>query len=412
MKNLLLVTVIAFFSAGVLDAPAACPCGASRGDWTVRATDDFSAVALSNVAHAPDAADVVCRWRAYRDGVQMAAGTFPLHVFRQGPLRPGQTLTNAVPPVIGEVAPRGGEIALRVRFERPGGPGARATVLAEDQIEFPVRKWRPLPACATPPAVVRGEGVLVFSAAGVTYAFDRRRATLASIVTGDWSKKEWLKEPVLPLVPPQAHLVDAAIGEPVVTNGAATVVGVSRWALGTASDDLRTFEVATRWTVRGDGRLLWESRLLSAVAGASAGVMLRFDADRPLIEYYGRAADDPFAVRGCRRAEEATLFQAAQVRAFAFDAGWDHLSFAAAGARLAVAVTRRDGVTDLTLDASEPSARAVCAFLISPDKQLAAVPARAPDSRAAAAVSAIRAAAAGGDNKKGAATAAGQVVRQ
>ena len=292
-------------------------------NWSATATEDLSKIVLKNKNYFIDSTGVECRWTAYRNGVHFADGTFPLDVFRQGMLGPQQTKEVAVPEVINEVRERGGELSLKVKFVRNG-----ATV-AEDQIDFPALYQNPLEPSKLAPTVEATEESIAFKANGVKYVFCRKTGALASIVTDGMlgRPKEWLKEPMSLDVfrAPSSNEVSPAgvwtvcgfhdmapietsISELEEAEGCVSFTTIVRWRgkrsavlnnydgtpttladNGEVTADM-AFDVVSRWTVRGDGKLVCQSEIRpdgARIEFARVGYHFTFDSDNPLVEYYG-----------------------------------------------------------------------------------------------------------------------------
>ena len=292
-------------------------------NWTARANDDFSAIILKNKNYFVDGTGIECRWTAYRNGVHFADGDFPLHVFRQGPLGPQQEKTVAVPNVVTAVRERGGELSLRVKFFKDG------VCVADDQIDFPELEKPVLEPSAKAPAVEIAEDRYSFSAKGVKYVFCRKTGSLVSISTGSavGVAKEWLKAPMTLDVfrAPSSNEVnlggvwtqfgfhdmtpvETALSEPVEGEGEVSFTSVVRWK-GARSVALENFggsnatltdrgpmtydiafDVVTKWTVRGDGKLVCQSEVRpdgAKIEFARVGYRFVFDSENPVVEYYG-----------------------------------------------------------------------------------------------------------------------------
>ena len=391
----LLVAVLACHAKG------ACPAGSARTDWTVRLSDDEASVIVANDNHAPDASDIVCRWNAYRDGESVASGSLPLHVFRQGPVRPGQAVTNAVPRAVREIGSRGGEMSLEVRLVRKYAEDAASGYLAQERMFFSRCSLRALPPSPEPPHFTQKGDMWIFSANAVTYVFNSRLATLSSVRTGDWFSREWLAGTVSPELS-GFRVQDASFTEPVTTNGAYVFEGRAR-CVPSASSGGFPYEVLARWTVRGDGWLL--CRVLAKHEGAGetnacVSLKLPLSVERPLVQYFAKPPASAFALRGVAGIGGQSHFSAVEVRALAFDSGWSHLSLVATGAPVEADVTQ--GVSGTAVALSSAPGCTELAFAIAPVKRLAALPAQEEDFPATS----------GHEDSKEAAEAASEVTRQ
>jgi hypothetical protein len=272
-------------------------------------------------------------------------------------------------------------MALRVQFaegsqENPEG----GAVLAEDQIEFPRPVLRAPSPCDRPPRLERAGSAWRLSASGVTYVFDRRRATLAAIATGRWFETDWLARPVEFEAPTPLRLVSATLSDPVATNAAVSFTAVTRWVPDGAAD-AGAYEAAARWTVRGDGWLFCQSEV-RPVGGmcprARVGWRFTLAPPMPLLQYYGRSDTAAFTGRGVVADKTPGVFRATAVRALALDAGWDHLSFGAAGAPFDAELARDPAESRLVLRAPVAGAArgaSRLAFALFPGKRLSALPA-------------------------------------
>ena len=264
-----------------------------------------------------------CRWTAYRNGVHFADGDFPLHVFRQGPLGPQQEKAVDVPRVVTDVRERGGELSLRVKFFKDG------VCIADDQIDFPELVRPLLEPSAIAPKVEVAENSYSFTARGVKYVFCRKTGALVSITTSKVPgiEKEWLKQPMTLDVfrAPSSNEVnlggawtlygfhdmtpvEVALSEPAESEGAVAFTSVVRWK-GARSVELTdfggptatltdrgemnydiAFDVVTKWTVRGDGKLVCQSEIRpdgTRIEFARVGYRFVFDSENPVVEYYG-----------------------------------------------------------------------------------------------------------------------------
>ena len=360
-------------------------------NWSATVTDDLKKIVLKNKNYFIDATGVECRWTAYRDGVHFADGSFPLHVFRQGPLGPQQELKVDVPAVVGEVRQRGGELSLRVRFVKGG------VKLAEDQIDFPEAVERPMMAAsAKAPKVEVSDDAYAFTAKGVKYVFCRKTGSLVSVATGGafGKAKEWLKSPMALDVfrAPSSNEVgaggtwtllglhdmapvEATMSEPVESGGEVSFTTVVRWK-GRRSTILENFgatptslvdngemkydlafDVVAKWTVRGDGKLVCQSEIRPDginVELARVGYRFVFDAENPVVMYYGAGPFENYRDRmsgaflGRYSANAKDFYfpyarnedcgNRENTRAVSFDDGAHTLSFATAGAPFAFGV--------------------------------------------------------------------------
>jgi len=357
-------------------------------NWTACATNGFTQIALKNKNYFIDSKGVACKWTAYRDGEHVADGMFPLDVFRRGILGPGETKVVDVPEIVATLLARGGEVSLRVRFEKGGA------CVAEDQIDFPARKVETLAASATAPKTDKSETEYVFTADGARYAFSRLTGALVSVKTGGLLSKEWLKEPVkLDLFrAPSSNevglggswtmfgLMDmtpslTSFTDPVAGDGEVSFTTVVRWS-GRRSVEMKNFggvkaslvdrgemtgdmafDVVAKWTVRGDGKLVCQSEIRPDGARlelARVGCRFVFDAENPLVQYYGAGPFENYRDRKSgaflgRYSANAKDFyfpyarnedcgNHENARAVAFDAGLHSLSFATCGAPFAFGV--------------------------------------------------------------------------
>jgi len=356
-------------------------------NWTATPTADRTAIVLRNKNYFVDSKGVECRWTAYRNGVHFADGTFPLNAFRQEFLGPQQEKTVAVPPVIGEVLARGGEMSLRVRFFKGG------QCIAEDQIDFPAQSTPGLAASKSAPKVDVAEDRYTFTAKGAKYVFCRKTGALSSIVTEGafGSPREWLKSPVSLDVfrAPSSNEVglggtwtalgfhdmepvEVEFSDPVAGEGEVSFTTSVRWK-GRRSVTLENFGitptklvdngemtydmafvVVSKWTVRGDGKLVCQSEIRPDginVELARIGYRMVFNAENPLVEYYGAGPFENYRDRmsgaflGRYRAMAKDFFfpyarnedsgNHENTRAVCFDEGQHVLSFATAGAPFA-----------------------------------------------------------------------------
>ncbi len=357
-------------------------------NWTATATDDFSKIVLKNKNYFIDSSRVECVWTAYRNGEHAADGSFSLKVFRKGILGPGETKTVDVPKIVNTLLERGGEVSLKVKFVKGG------VCVADDQIDYPARKVETLRASSCRPSVEATDSTYAFSANGVRYVFSRPTGSLASVKTGAIFGREWLKSPMTLDVfrAPSSNEVGlggswAAFGmmdmapsltsfsEPVEGEGEVSFTTVVRWK-GRRSVELRNFggvkaemvdrgemsgdmafDVVTKWTVRGDGKLVCQSEIRpDGVRLELARVGYRFvmDVDNPLVQYYGAGPFEnyrdrmsgAFLGRYSAKAKEFYFPYARNedcgnhenTRAVAFDAGLNSLSFASCGAPFAFGV--------------------------------------------------------------------------
>ena len=359
-------------------------------NWTATATDDLSKIVLKNKNYFIDSTGVECRWTAYRNGVHFADGTFPLDVFRKGLLGPQQTKEVDVPQVVKDVRERGGELSLRVKFFKNG------VGVAEDQIDFPALDQNMLEPSKSVPSVESTEESLAFVANGVKYVFCRKTGSLASIVTDGaiGRPKEWLKEPMTldifrapssnesdlagtwtacgfhDMAPVEVSFSDVEEGE-----GEASFATVVRWrgkrsvslkgfdgvkAVMTDCGEMKydiAFDVVTRWTVRGDGKLVCQSEVRPDGVKfelARVGYRFVFDAENPLVEYYGAGPFENYRDRmsgaflGRYRSLARDFYfpyarnedcgNRENTRAVAFDEGTHALSFVTAGEPFAFGV--------------------------------------------------------------------------
>lgn len=370
------VSVVA--AAVVIAVSARCASGepaTNAVQWTICSTEDSRQVVIGNVGYAPDAQDVSALWTAYRDGSPFASGAFPLHVFRQGPVRPGQAVTSNVPRVVYDVGSRGGEMALCVNIERADPESGRRFKLARGWIEIPSPKLQPLPKC-TQAAVADGGGERwTLSGGGMAYSFDRGKAMLSSIRAEGWFGREWLASPVEFVLPEGFEPVWAKMSDPVLTNGMAAVASAVRLERKNGTPD--GFDLLVRWIVRGDGRLVCQSAVRPDSTNqpcANASFRFRLVAGRSLMQYYGKLEGDEFAVRGDVAPDGDGAFRAEFLRALVFDSGWNHLSFAAMEPRFAAEVHRCGEESLLTMSFAPDGGEGgvPVSFVIGPDKRLAA----------------------------------------
>ncbi|MBR5624273.1 hypothetical protein IKW72_09015 [bacterium] len=281
------------------------------------ATNDLGCVALKNKNYFVDSKDVTCEWVALRNGNKEAEGSFPF----EEPLGPGETKIVRRPPVLDDLLYEGGEVSLRIKFLKGGD------CIASDQIDYPVRKFIGLPKCEGAPSFENTPEEYVFTAPGVRYAFSKKTGALTSVKTGEKSDREWLKAPMaldvfrapssnevwtgedlakLGLIEPKAEL--KAISEPVSEKGGLSFTTTVSWRgnrslelknyskvkaklvdRGEAENDV-VFEITTKWTVRGDGRLICESEIKPSgerVELARIGYHFVLDAEDPAVEYFG-----------------------------------------------------------------------------------------------------------------------------
>ena len=352
-------------------------------NWTATANEDLSKIVLKNKNYFIDSTGVECCWTAYRNGVHFADGTFPLNVLRKGLLGPQQVKEVDVPQVVNEVRERGGELSLRVRFFKNGA------CVAEDQIDFPALDTNVLAQSNVAPTVEATEDSLAFAAKGVKYVFCRKTGSLVSIVTdGTFGRpKEWLKSPMALDVFRAPSSNEAALGgawtacgfhdmtpiETIVSEveegeGSVAFTTIVRWR-GKRSATLKNydgtpttltdagevtadiaFDVVTKWTVRGDGKLVCQSEIRPdgvKIEFARVGYRFVFDAENPLVEYYGAGPFENYRDRmsgaflGRYRSPARDFYfpyarnedcgNHENTRAVVFDEGPHMLSFATAG---------------------------------------------------------------------------------
>ena len=358
-------------------------------NWTARATDGFRRLVVRNKNHFIGSAGVTCRWQALRDGVAFADGTLEL-----GEIPPQGEKSFDMPAAVADRIE--GEVSLRLTFEKDG------QAVADDQIDFPAGARQALAACADagegraparPGFPPDADGRLVFSAGGMTYAFDRRTGALVSVRTANG--REWLKAPMtLDLYrAPSSNEVPrgeewmkfgfhdmkaepVSVSEPETKGGETRFTSVVRWTGGqavgmtghrgsvTKFEDLKdaerpdiAFTVVTEWTVRGDGALVCRSEIRPDGRRydlARVGFRLTLDAVNPSVDWYGAGPFENYRDRlsGAflgRYAKPANDFffpyarnedcgNCERTRAVAFTAGEDVLSFATAGEPFAFAV--------------------------------------------------------------------------
>lgn len=357
-------------------------------NWTAFATNGYSQIALKNKNYFIDSTGVICNWTAYRNGEHVADGAFPMDVFRKGMLGPGETKVVNVPKVVIDLLARGGEVSLRIKFIKKG------VCVADDQIDYPASKPQALDACECAPSMETTPSTYVFSAKGVRYVFSRVTGALASIKTGTIFGREWLKSPMSIDVfrAPSSNevglggtwasfgMMDMAptltsISEPVEGKGEISFTTVVRWK-GRRNVELKNFggvkaelvdhgemqgdmafDVATKWTVRGDGKLVCQSEIRPdgiRLELARVGYRFVFDVDDPLVQYYGAGPFENYRDRmsgaflGRYSAKAKDFYfpyarnedcgNRENVRAVAFDAGFDSLSFSSCGAPFAFGV--------------------------------------------------------------------------
>ena len=357
-------------------------------NWTASAVNDFKDVELRNKNYFIDSKDVTCAWTVYRDGQHVADGEFPMHVFRKGPLGPCETKVVPAPAIVETLLERGGEVSLKVRFMKGG------VCVADDQIDYPARKLETLPVPRCAPKMATSPSTYTFSADGVKYVFSRYTGSLVSVRTGSLFGREWLKSPMkldvfrtpssneVPLGEAWAAwgLVDmtpslTSFSEPVAAEGEVSFSTVVRWKglrsvqlkgfggvkanlfdNGAMTGDL-AFDVATKWTVRGDGKLVCQSEIRpDGIRFELARVGYRFvlDVDDPLVQYYGAGPFEnyrdrmsgAFLGRYSARAREFYFPYARNedcgnhenARAVAFDTGANSLSFVSTGVPFAFGV--------------------------------------------------------------------------
>ena len=359
-------------------------------NWSARADDRYSKIIIKNKNYFVDGTGVKCRWTAYRNGVHFADGEFSLHVFRQGPLGPQQELTVGVPRVVREVLERGGELSLRVKFIKDG------ECIAEDQIDFPENGKTALEASEKAPVVSVGDDSYSFAAKGVKYVFCRKTGSLVSIATdGAFGvSKEWLKEPMSLDVfrAPSSNEVglgglwtvlgfhdmapvETAFSEIAEGEGEVSFTTIVRWKgrRSTVLDNFGAtptklvdngdmtydiaFDVVSKWTVRGDGKLVCQSEIRPdgiSVELARVGYRFVFDSENPMVTYYGAGPFEnyrdrmsgAFLGRYSANAKEFYFPYARNedcgnrenARAVVFDDGTHTLSFATAAAPFAFGV--------------------------------------------------------------------------
>ena len=352
-------------------------------NWTATANEDLTKIVLKNKNYFIDSTGVECRWTAYRNGVHFADGTFPLDVFRKGLLGPQQAKEVAVPQVVNEVRERGGELSLRVKFIKNG------ECVAEDQIDFPALDQNVLEPSKTAPKVEVADDSYTFTASGAKYVFCRKTGSLVSVVAGGafGSPREWLKEPMtldvfrapssnepsLAAAWTQCGFHDMAPIEASVSGleegeGSVAFTTIVRWRgkrnvalvnFGATPTTLKdngemtadiAFDVVSRWTVRGDGKLVCQSEIRPdgfKIEFARVGYRFVFDAENPLVEYYGAGPFENYRDRmsgaflGRYRAHARDFYfpyarnedcgNHENTRAVAFDEGTHALSFATAG---------------------------------------------------------------------------------
>ena len=360
-------------------------------NWSARADETGRKIILKNKNYFIDATGVECLWTAYRDGVHFAEGGFSLHVFRQGPLGPQQETAVEVPKAVRDVHSRGGEVSLRVKFVRG------AEVLAEDQIDFqPVVPRETMAACKSAPAVEETPEGYAFTANGVKYAFCKKTGSLVSVSTDAvvGKSKEWLKAPMAldvfrapssnevglggtwtaagfhDMVPVEAKFSSLAEGE-----GEVSFTTIVRWKgrrsavldnfggtptklvdKGEVIADI-AFDVVSKWTVRGDGKLVCQSEIRPDginIELGRIGYRFVFDAQNPMVEYYGAGPFENYRDRmsgaflGRYHAMANDFYfpyarnedcgNRENARAVAFDDGMHSLSFATAAGPFAFAV--------------------------------------------------------------------------
>ena len=286
-------------------------------NWTAFATNDLGCVALKNKNYFVDSKDVTCEWIALRNGNKEAEGQFSFNE----PLGPGETKIVRRPPVLDDLLYEGGEASLRVKFLKG------EVCIADDQIDYPVRKFIGLPKCESAPTFESTPEEYIFSAPGVRYAFSRETGALVSVKTGEKLEREWLKVPVtldvfrtpssneehlgrelakLGLIEPRSEL--KSVSEPVSEKDGLSFTTVVCWKggrslelknyggvktklidRGEAENDV-AFEITTKWTVRGDGRLVCQSEIKpsgACVELARIGYRFVLDVDDPTVEYFG-----------------------------------------------------------------------------------------------------------------------------
>ena len=286
-------------------------------NWTAFATNDLGCVALKNKNYFVDSTGMTCEWIALRNGRPEAEGSFPF----EEPLGPGETKIVRRPPVLDDLLYEGGEVSLKVKFLKG------EVCIADDQIDYPVRKFIGLPKCESAPTFESTPEEYIFSAPGVRYAFSRETGALVSVKTGEKLEREWLKVPVtldvfrtpssneehlgrelakLGLIEPRSEL--KSVSEPVSEKDGFSFTTVVCWKggrsrelknyggvktklidRGEAENDV-AFEVTTKWTVRGDGRLVCQSEIKPSgtrVELARIGYRFVLDVDDPMVEYFG-----------------------------------------------------------------------------------------------------------------------------
>ena len=355
----------------------------SGAPYAVTPIDDGARIVLENRQPPGDATKARCRWIVYRDGLPYANGSWALRDFA-----PGCALTNAAPEVLGTLQEDPCDLALRVRFVTGDEDVDKETLLAIDQVDYP-RNARALPQYVGEPAELsETPGFYEFKTPATRIRFDRSTGLLAGFATGWWSLTEWMGSPLsfdFGEDAPRIRLEEFTA--PSQTNGVWTFRTISWWEYPASAEKPRNFEirVATDWTVRGDGRVCLESSIrpfgerLELPRLGWATVLTPKD---PLIQYHGAGeaaqpkGQPPRVLTGLYTTSVANCGRPTQVRAIAFDAEHNYLSFATLGDDFNLEIARtRSGATFCGIAA----ARQLVAdqdwqikLLISPEKVLRA----------------------------------------
>ena len=311
------------------------------------ATNDLGCVALKNKNYFVDSKDVTCEWIALRNGNKEAEGQFPF----DEPLGPGETKIVRRPPVLDDLLYEGGEVSLLIKFLKgenciasdqidypvrkfiglPKCEGAHSFVpnfeVTNEEAHRSNRSYAFLNAETNTQIFTFSPEEYIYTVPGVRYAFSMRTGMLSSVKTGEKLDREWLKAPMaldvfrapssnevrlgeelakLGLIEPKPELV--SLSWPSNEEDGVSFKSVVRWR-GGSSWELKNysgvkselvyccealndvaFEVTTKWTVRGDGRLICESEIKPSgerVELARIGYHFVLDAEDPAVEYFG-----------------------------------------------------------------------------------------------------------------------------